>query len=124
MTNPAYIPKLLWDADAERWIAADLRMEGAQPMPWPSWLDAAGFPTPRYLPSQAVRFRAGGRWRHGKVVSATMSGGDRMQTEGEDLEKFSYVWGHSSDVQYVIEGHDGELYREVPELRVRDANDR
>jgi hypothetical protein len=90
-------------------------------MPWPGWLDANDFPGPRFMPLQAVRFRVGGRWRNGKVVSATISGGNRLQAQGEDLNRLSYVWGHSGDVQYVIEGQSSELYRDVPELRVRDA---
>ncbi len=89
-------------------------------MPWPAWLDATHFPAPRYLPSQAVRFRIGGRWRNGRVVSATMSGGDRVPAPGEDLSRLSYAWGHTGDVQYLIEAPGGELYRDVPELRVRD----
>ncbi len=115
------MPRLLWDAAAARWTATDLRSGAAQPMPWPDWLDPAGFPAPRYLPGQAVRFRVGGRWRPGTVVAAAMSGGGRMQAEGEDLQKLSYVWGRGGDVQYVIQGQGRELYRDIPELRVRDA---
>jgi hypothetical protein len=118
------VPKLLWDAAAAQWTAADLRSASAQAMPWPGWLDAAGFPRPRFAPSQAIRFRVGGRWRPGRIVGATMSGGDRMQAPGEDLQRLSYAWGHAGDVQYVIEGQGGELYRDIPELRVRDAGGR
>jgi hypothetical protein len=117
-----YVPKLGWDAAAARWVAADLRAESGEPMPWPGWLDAADFPVPRYAPAQQVRCRVGGRWRDGKVVSVSMSGGNRMQAEGEDLRRLSYAWGHAGEVQYVIEGQTGEVYRDVPELRVREAN--
>ncbi len=124
MGDSDYVPKLMWDAGAGHWTAEDLRGERAEPMPWPGWLDAADFPTPQYEPSQAVRFRVGGRWRRGTVLSATMSGGNRMQAKGEDLQRLSYAWGHGGEVQYAIQGEDGALYRDVPELRVRDLNDR
>ncbi len=124
MYDSDYVPKLVWDGVVAQWTAADLRTERAKPMPWPDWLDATDFPSPRYEPSQAVRFRVGGRWRHGRVVSATMSGGNRMQAKGEDLQRLSYVWGHGGEVQYVIQGQGGEIYRDVPELRVRDLDDR
>lgn len=122
MDSGGYVPKLIWDAGAAQWVAADLRAEGGQQMPWPDWLDAADFPTPRYAPSQPVRFRIGGRWRNGKVVRVTMSDGNRMPGQGEDLRRLSSVWGHAGEVQYVIEGQSGEVYRDIPELRVRHVN--
>ncbi len=119
-----YVPKLLWDAGAARWSAADLRTGEPKRMPWPDWLDTGDFPTPRFLPSQAIRFRVGGRWRNGRVVSAAMSGGDRVLAAGEDLRRLSDVWGHAGEVQYLIEGQDGQFHRDVPQLRVRDPSDR
>jgi hypothetical protein len=124
VSDSEYVPKLVWDAVAAQWTAADLRIGSPEPVPWPGWLAAADFPTPRYEPSRVVQFRVGGRWRRGRVVSATMSGGDRMQAPGDDLQRLSHVWGHSGEVQYLLQGASGEPYRDVPELRVRNLNDR